>query len=61
MGLAIGAASILAAIAILWKFRASDGNAHPVMERPFIGMALPVVILGLAVSGIGFIISWYSS
>ena len=61
MKFAIGLASIVLAFAVLWNFLPPTGlSEHPAIRRPLIGMLLPVAILGLAVVGMGLIVSWYS-
>ncbi len=61
MNVAIGLAFIVLAFAILWKFLPPDGlTEHPAIRTPLIGLLLPVVILALAVVGMGLIVSWYS-
>ena len=60
MYLALGAVLIVAAFAIVWKYSSPEGTpAHPFTERPFLGMALPIVVLCLAVGGVASIVSWY--
>jgi hypothetical protein len=61
MKVAIGLASIALAFAILWRFLPPIGlSEHPAIRNPLIGLLLPVAILGLAVVGMGLIVSWYS-
>lgn len=53
-----GAVLVIAALTILLKFRARSGVAHPLTEKQFIGMALPIIVLCLFTAGVGLIVSW---
>lgn len=59
MNLVIGVVLFIAAVAVVWRFKTPDGvHPHPFVNTPAMGMAFPLVVVCLAMAGIGFIVEW---
>ena len=52
-----GVVAIAASIVIIWIFLPSNGQEHPLTERPYFSAFIVPLIIASAVLGIAFVIS----
>jgi hypothetical protein len=54
--LVVGVLSTVAAVFLLWHFRARDGKSHPLMESWF-GSVMPILLVILLMFGVSMAIA----
>jgi hypothetical protein len=56
LNIALGIVCLAAAVALIMAFRSREGQPHPLMQRAGMDVFAPLVILSIAVAGVGLMV-----